>query len=109
MQHQDHSGPRGFADTGAARLLALALAIGLGWLAWTNWSTEIQGVFAPAPSALPGQSAPQIAQVNPALQACLDKRLGDVAQMFSDGVISETQRGDFARRAEAMCRAQNPG
>ena len=96
--HHGAKEPRGFGDTIWARLIALAIAVGLSWLFWTNWGDDVTALVrrrtrrnCPSPRNL----IPNEGMENPALQACLEKRLGDVQQMVSDGVISEAQSEGF--------------
>ncbi len=99
-----------FADTIVARLLALAIAIVLALLLWLNWSSDFKVLMAANDSAAPALTASQPAKpANPALQACLVQRVGDVERMKQEGILSDAQYGAFRDRAEGLCRAQNPG
>jgi len=104
---QTHS----FVDTIWARLLAILIAIAIGWLLWSNWSSDFSTLFAGGEQeAAPVVSTSEPAKpANPALEECLAKRVGDVDQMKEDGILSDAQYGSFRARAEELCRAQNPG
>lgn len=109
--HGGDSAQRGFGDTIWARLIALAIAVGLSWAFWITWSDDVIALIEGGPDELPltAQPMPDDGIVNEALQACLDKRIGDVQQMAADGIISEAQQLAFTQRASDLCRAQNPG
>lgn len=99
-----------FADTKLARLLALVIAIALAWLLWSNWSSDFRMLLADSDDAARLVSGSEPARpANPALQACLAQRVGDVDRMKEEGILSEAQYGAFRSRAEGLCRAQNPG
>lgn len=99
-----------FADTIFARLLGLVIAIALALLLWLNWSSDFKMLFAASDDAAPAVTSSAPAKpANPALQACLDQRVGDVDRMKKEGILSEAQYGAFRSRAEGLCRAQNPG
>ena len=102
--------PRTFADSVIARLLALVLAILLGWLLWSNWADDFKRVASgeKEPPAVVSADEPT-KPANPALQECLAQRVGDVDRMKEEGILSDDQYGSFRARAEELCRAQNPG
>lgn len=107
MTH-DNTAPRGFLDTGWARLLALSLAVLLAWSFVQIWGDEAARLIEGAPPAIPIVDQPTVpAAVNAALQACLNDRVGDVESMRADGVIDEAQYTAFRQRAEDLCYAQN--
>ena len=100
-----------FADTKGARILALLIALAIAALLFVNWSDDFANLFSgKQSSSLPqAQQVPSdAAETNPALAACLEKRIGDVDQMKEDGVLSEAQYAAFRERAESLCRQQNP-
>lgn len=100
---------RSILDTPLARLMALAIAIGIGALIYTTWQDDIRILLAGDTPTLPMVEATATpAPENPALAACLEQRIGDVEQMRSDGIIDEAQYTTFRQRAEDLCRAQNP-
>ena len=102
---------RTFLDGMLARLIALALAAGFAFLLYDNWADEIrQFVDGGVPEvSLPGTAERiSVKPVNDALQACLDKRIGDVDGLKADGVITEAQYDKFRARAVELCQAQNP-
>lgn len=102
--------PRTFADSVIARLLALVLAILLGWLLWSNWADDFKRLASGEKEAPAVVSAAEPAKpANPALQECLAQRVGDVDRMKEEGILSDAQYGNFRSRAEGLCRAQNPG
>ena len=109
--HGGDSAPRGFGDTIWARLIALVLAAGLAWAFWTTWSDAVIALFESGPEQLPIAQQPQLpdeSTLNPELQACLDKRLGDVETMASEGVISAAQDAGFSQRATELCWGLHP-
>ena len=98
-----------FADTIFARLIALAIAVAMGVILYRYWADDIRSLTAENTPAIPLLSEQKPAlQVNPGLQACLEKRVGDVDKMKADSVINDAQHASFRQRAEALCRAQHP-
>ena len=101
---------KSFGDTGLARLLALLIAILLGYLLWSNWSSDFKALFAGSDKSAAVVSTSEPAKpANPALQECLTQRVGDVDRMKEEGILSEAQYDAFRGRAQELCRAQNPG
>ena len=101
---------RSFADTVFARLLALAVAIGIGALLYVNWADDFRNLFAGNTPPLPITSgSTPVGSENPALAACLERRVGDVDGMLEEGIISDAQHESFRMRATELCLAQNPG
>ena len=98
-----------FIDSGFARLCALCLAIAIAVLLYTRWGEDMAALMAA------GSTAPQPAQsntvkpANPALEACLANRVGDVDRMKDEGIVDDRQYSKFKARAEELCRAQHPG
>lgn len=92
------------------RLVALAIALLLIWAFMASWGDDLRALIRGNPPELPmvRQPLPDEGIVNPALQACLDKRIGDVDSMREEGVIDDVQYAAFRDRAEALCHAQNP-
>ena len=100
-----------FLDTMAARAVAILLAVALGTVLWTNYAQDFKRLMAgqSATGEVAVVSATESAKpANPALQACLSQRIGDVDQMKSEGILSDAQYSAFKMRAEELCRAQNP-
>ncbi len=100
-----------FLDTGAARLLALGIAILLAIILAFGWGKEIGQVLSGADQpALPEVvgSDLDLEQANPELAACLQQRLGDVDRMRDEGILSESQYAGFKQRAEDLCYQLNP-
>ena len=102
-----------FINTIGARLVALILSVGLlTFLVTTSEKpfTQIAGYFAGEKDIVLVQPAGQIRvrEDNPALAACLERRLGDVEEMLKDGVINSHQHEQFSSRARTLCQAQNP-
>jgi len=101
-----------FVDTGLARLIALVVAIAIAALLIVNWGSDIKRLASGGtgdnglPQAI--QTPESIAAINPELQACLDKRVGDVDQMKADGVLSDSQYADFVESARSLCYQTNP-
>lgn len=99
-----------FADSMYARLIALAIAVGLGAILYANWGDDFRAEFAEDRPAIPLiAQQPPLTSVNAALQSCLDERVGHVDRMKADGVIGDEQYASFRQRAEQLCQAQNPG
>ena len=97
-----------FADGVIARLIALIIAAVIALFLITEWGDEMKALFsASGESAMMSEPAVTEASTNPALEACLEKRIGDVEQMKADGVINDAQYTEFRARAEALCYAQN--
>jgi len=98
-----------FHDTMAARIVALLLAAVLAVLLYMNYKDDFSRlVSGEEPAGLPEATTAAIAETNPALAQCLQKRIGDVNQMKQDGVLTEAQFADFKARAEQLCIQQNP-
>lgn len=108
----EHTTKRDFVDTGFARLLGALLAVAIAVLLYMNWGDEFKQLASGTPevSALPAAvtSPGATSAINPALASCLEKRIGDVDQMKSDGVLSDAQYANFRARAESLCRQTNP-
>ncbi len=105
------SAPRGFGDTIWARLIALAIAVGLSWAFWNAWGEEVVALFSAGPEPLPIASQPDMQEqrlLNPELTACLEQRVGDVEQMAADGVIAQEQVASFQQRATELCWGMYP-
>ncbi len=98
-----------FANSTLARVVALVIALLLAFVLWSNWSKDFQNLFAGSSDAPKTVSTAEPAKpANPALQKCLDQRVGDVERMKSEGVLSDSQFDAFKARAQSLCRAQNP-
>lgn len=98
-----------------ARLIAFVLGFAILVTMWVKWGDEMQelGAFLTGDAArapIINQAGKQrVTEQNAALTTCLNERIGHVDQMLKDGVISDTQHEQFAARASALCRSQNPG
>lgn len=99
----------GFLDTVFARIIAFLIALALAFLLWSNWSSDFKAFWTGSETQpLPNVSVSEPAKpVNPALEACLKKRVGDVDKMKEDGILSDAQYAAFRTRAEDLCKAQN--
>ena len=98
-----------FFDGFVARILAMILAVIFGLFLVTTWSNEFKNLFT-GEASMPLVSADQPAkELNPSLTACLERRVGDVEQMKTDGFLSDAKYRAFRARAEDLCRVQNPG
>ncbi len=101
---------RSFADTGLARLIALVLAALIAYLLWSNWTDDFRQLMEGREAAMPVISESQPAKpVNPALEKCLEQRIGDVDRMKQEGILTDAQYDAFKGRAMDLCAAQNPG
>lgn len=99
----------GFVNTNAARIVAgvLALLIAIVW--FYNYQADFGRLMSGnITSELPSASPQAAAVSNPALAACLKKRVGDVDQMKKDGLLSDDKYVSFRSRAEQLCSQQNP-
>lgn len=103
-----------FIHSSTARLISLAVGIGIFIFILFNWKSEIKQVA----SYLTGASNTPLAHAsqqpsekieNQALAACLDKRLGHIETLKSEGVINDHQHEQFSNRARSLCQAQHPG
>jgi len=100
------AGKTGFADSLAARALALLIAAAAAALmVWLGREEipAIRGIASPAPVA--GKAA---TSGNPALDACLAERVGDVDKMRQEGIINTAQYETFKARAVAYCQTEFP-
>lgn len=101
---------RSFADSGFARLIALVLAALIAYLLWSNWADEFRKLMQGGDTAAPVISESEPAKpVNPALEKCLEQRIGDVDRMKQEGILTDAQYEAFKGRATELCAAQNPG
>ena len=93
-----------------ARAIALVIGVGVLGYMFTTWGDEMQALVAAEDSAplVTPVGEERVSKPNPALDACLEQRVGHVDQMLKDGVIGEHQHGQFAIRARQLCVAQNP-
>ncbi len=98
-----------FLDTIWMRILALIIAILLAVFIWTNWGDYITAWFAGSEVQTEAQKAEPAKPANPELDACLEKRVGDVDGMKEQGILTEAQYAQFRARAEALCNAQHSG
>lgn len=101
--------PRSFADTALARLIALAIVVGIGLIFFVYWADDLRNVLEDDAPAIPilADRAP-IQRTNAALKSCLDQRVGEVDKMKAEGVINDEQYTSFRQRAEQLCQVQNP-
>ncbi len=100
-----------FADTTAARVLALCLAGCFALILFFNYADDFGNLFNDAEeTGLPTISAETAPaeSANPKLAACLQQRIGDVDKMKDEGILSDSQYASFRARAEELCYQQNP-
>ena len=102
---EDGPPPRSWLDKGIARLLALALAIGLGALLFLSMGDEVMAVAGLGPDREVCEEGQAELVDDPATALCIEQRGGDVDTLYADGAISEAQHRDFRARAVAMCRS----
>ncbi|MFK5980444.1 MAG: hypothetical protein QM488_16325 [Rhizobiaceae bacterium] len=100
---------QGFADSSIARIIALILAIAIAGLLFFNWSAEFGGLFSASKEPSQVSASQPAKEANPALDACLSQRVGDVDRMKSEGILSDAQYAKFKMRAQDLCVVQNPG
>jgi hypothetical protein len=99
---------RSFIDSILARLIALAIAVLIGVIFFVYWADDIRTLMAGDEPQIPvfAEQGPVVG-VNPALQDCLDQRVGDVDKMKAEGIVNDAQYASFRQRAEELCRAQH--
>ena len=99
-----------FIDSASARLMSLAFAVALAAAMLIAWGEDMVALVVDQPPAIPASSFVEQSSepANPARDACLKKRLGDVEQMRDDGVINDAQHAQFSGRAVALCESQHP-
>lgn len=100
---------QGFADSSIARMIALVLAVAIAVFLYFNWSAEIGGLFSASTEPSMVSASQPAKEANPALDACLAQRVGDVDRMKGEGILSDAQYAKFKMRAMDLCRVQNPG
>ena len=100
---------QGFADTQAARIIAMILAVAIGGFLYFNWSVEFGGLFSAGTETTRVSASQPAKEANPALDACLVQRVGDVDRMKDEGILSDAQYTKFTIRATDLCRVKNPG
>ena len=101
-----------FLHTPAARIVALVIGVGMFAIIFGNWSDDIQDTIAALSDGQETEfvapvNVERVTEANPALEACLEERLGHVEQMQAEGIISDKQAGDFSARATALCTEQH--
>ena len=97
---KDGPPPRSWLDRGAARLVALAIAVGLAAVLVLSLGDEVSALVAGQPNAA---SQTEIVVENDARALCIAQRTADVDNLLAEGVITEAQHADFSRRAGLMC------
>ena len=99
----------GFLNSNAARIVAAILALLIAALWFYNYQEDFSRLMAgDNANELPQASSLAAEDANPALAACLKKRVADVDQMKADGLLSEADYATFRARAEELCIQQNP-
>jgi len=101
-----------FADTTAARLIAVCLALLIAIILVVNYKQDFVQLFSDAPDGGISVSEAETSienNANPALAACLAQRIGDVDRMREEGILTESQYSSFRANAEELCVQQNPG
>ena len=91
------------------RVIALLAGLAIFFFMVFKWGEEMRALVSGNQSGAPALEDKTAAEgANPALAACLDKRIGDVNKMRDDGVINDSQFEEFTRRARELCLSQNP-
>lgn len=104
----DTTAPRSFVDTMTARLISLAIAVLIGVIIFVYWADDIRNIGTDDTQQLPVVSREgPVRSESPALQQCLDQRVGDVERMKSEGIVNDAQYAEFRERAQELCRAQH--
>ncbi len=99
----------GFINTNAARIVAAVLALLIAIVWFYNYQADFSRLISgDAVNQLPEASSQAAVAANPALAACLKKRVGDVDQMKKDDLLSGDKYASFRARAEQLCTQQNP-
>lgn len=100
-----------FVNSPLARLVSLVIAVVLGVFIVYFYHGDVIRIATDTDQRQMAEK--QLAKIekanNPALEACLEKRVGDVENMKKEGILSDAQYKDFKTRAEHLCNQQNPG
>lgn len=92
--------PRSWLDRGAARLVALGIAVALALVLVLSLGDEVVALVGGQENAA---SETAIVVEDPAKAACIAQRTADVDALLADNVITPGQHEDFRRRASLMC------
>ena len=92
--------PRSWLDRGVARLVALAIAVGLALILVLSLGDDVVALVDGEANA-PSQTA--IVVEDDARALCIAQRTADVDDLLAEQVITPEQHEDFARRAGLMC------
>lgn len=98
-----------FLDSGAARLLAAAIALLLAVVVVAIWYDDLEEfAFWRSPNEAAIEADLESAnRLSAAQQSCFESRQADIDAMRNQGVIDDRQYELFSQRAEDLCRAQN--
>ena len=98
---KDGPPPRSWLDRGAARLVALAIAVGLALVLVLSLGDDVQALVSGEDATVDEQAEFRVD--DPAIASCIEQRTGHVDGMLSDGVIDASQHASFRENAIWMC------
>ena len=98
---KDGPPPRSWLDRGVARLVALAIALGLAAVLVLSLGDDVQALVRGEDPTT--DETAEFRVEDPAVAECIERRGSDIDGMLSDGVITAAQHADFRERALWMC------
>ena len=96
---KDGPPPRSWLDRGAARLVALAIAVVLGLVLVLSLGEEVVALVNGQENA----ASETVVVADDARSRCIAQRTADVDKLLAERVITPAQHEDFSRRAGLMC------
>lgn len=96
-----------FLDTIVLRILSFILSGVIVLSLLYYWGQDMKATFFCGDDPQIPISTKKEPTGNAALDACLEKRLGDVKRMKAEGVINDSQFTQFMGRAQQLCEMQN--
>lgn len=99
---------RSSLDGPAPRAGAFIVAVGVFCLMIWLGREDVPFVRATLNSMIGGETSSAPSTGNPDLDACLEKRIGDVDKLLAEGMIQKSQHPVFKRRASSYCETQFP-
>ena len=98
---KDGPPPRSWLDKGIARIVALAIAVGLALVLVLSLGDDVQALVRGDDPTMEENAEYRVD--DPAIATCIEQRTGHVDGMLSDGVITEAQHASFRENAIWMC------